>query len=75
MFTPTVLQAARAVDSWGKGTLCNQDTCERTHHEDMVVSSNIKTQLSKLVSRGRERGFLQRDTQAYTPEEIHLLLQ
>jgi len=41
-----------AVDYKGKGTLCNQVTCERTHHKDTVISSNTRTQLSKLVSLG-----------------------
>lgn len=41
---PEGLQEAR--DYSRKGTLCDQVTCESTHHEDMVISSNIGTQLS-----------------------------
>lgn len=34
--------------------MCDQVTCERTHHEGEVTSANVRTQLSKLVSVGRE---------------------
>lgn len=44
----------RAVGCEGKGTMCDQVTCERTHHEGEVTPADIRTQHSKLVSAGRE---------------------
>lgn len=51
MLTPGGLEA---VDCEGKGTMCDQVTCERIHHQGEVTPAGIRTQLSRLVSAGTE---------------------
>lgn len=45
--------------------MCDQVTCERTHHQGEVTPADIRTQLSRERARGSFRGI--------SPKEIHLL--